>query len=61
MANANEFVSRLSLINPSQISHEILLHLKQTFGFDHVILPEFSNVAFLCFLLQCMFLSIYAT
>ena len=40
MANANEFVSRLSLVDTSHISHEILLHLKQTFGFDHVILPE---------------------
>ena len=40
MANANEFVSRLALVDASQISYEILLHLKQTFGFDHVILPE---------------------
>ena len=43
LTNSNEFVSRLSLTSINTISTMILKQLKQTFGFDHVILPEFSH------------------
>ncbi len=43
LTNANEFVSRLSLTSVNTISTMILNQLKQTFGFDHVILPQFSH------------------
>ena len=43
LSNANEFVSRLSLTSVNTISTMILNQLKQTFGFDHVILPKFSH------------------
>lgn len=43
LTNSNEFISRLSLTSINTLSTMILYQLKQTFGFEHVILPEFSR------------------
>lgn len=43
LTNSNEFVSRLSLTSINTLSTMILYQLKKIFGFEHVILPEFSR------------------
>lgn len=43
LTNSNEFISRLSMTSINTLSTMILYQLKQTFGFEHVILPEFSR------------------
>lgn len=43
LTNSNEFISRLSLTSMNTLSTMILYQLKQTFGFEHVILPECSH------------------
>ncbi|MEK9727456.1 MAG: ATP-binding protein [Candidatus Margulisiibacteriota bacterium] len=45
MANANEFVSRLSLSSMNNMSHEILVQYQQIIGFQHLILPPLPKLS----------------